>query len=640
MRSVLNNSIARRWGWSVLCLLPWLVVLAVPLWRSILVAELPRLSEGDLHEMKARNPSGWMIGIGWWMDSDLDGRQPQPLNIQVVLHQNQPDFNKLDDFLRQSYRRHSDQQWLLATMLSIEVYQLQELSKLYAIPRGRIVPFLRKAFSSARLGYHCEPHNAYYLWMLANIYLLNHQNKQALEALHQATTRPYFDNHWRELTRAWIDYQSFKRYGQGNLVEDVLWSSIRSQADQGWAKIMDLAVSHRNCPDASFTSFPCFGIQSRLVALAMLRSTQEPGSSWLFTAFGDNFVWWSSTYQNQIGTTIDQAYSSGNFDFALEMYQQYGGQKTRFGTTSIEAVKRMLKWPENSMRALLTPGTSRALRTICWTERALVLESGITSLFLILLYLLVIPWGMNHVAFSRKDLNLSILMMSVGTLIFVWKYIAGAPTVILGPGRNGSVLIPIIFISNGLQGILVSAAGILFVTWARQNQDEPNLIGLTISWVRQVRQVFAPSSVPIWFRAISWLLLFGAIQVFLIGAVMAYYDGYYGYYRPYARFFEEFPMNFDAVVFGALILLTPYMLWHMIYWRWLMPAQHRAAAHYALQWFRWTLITSIGISGVIYLVLLVASIPYREAAKRQWNEALQPYHYQSGTPKAPPLPIR
>lgn len=660
----MKNSIFQRCGWFVLCLLPWLIILTVPSWRSILASQMtpPTFAPSRIIETLASIPPG-ARNVLYPRNSPFTSQMPF---ARMVTQQLVGDPAQVDAFFLDATRRQPDQVWMLATWLAIQERAIYNRSlKVYKADDRKVDRrALLQAIKTAMIATEREPDNAYFYWMLATALLMDHREFESVAMLHTASTMAYYDDHWREYVRALNSFSESANGGRLTTLEESLQLPVEncyqqhlltsyinagaSQSEPGWwlfTQLQNSSFTNRN------RRLP-LQIQGDLIVLAGRRCERMPGDWWLRQALRGLTRGPTAGELSRIPASPSWEYEKGMVRLKAQIFCEQTLAQGRPDLVRIanHAVEQCTRWPEPVVGSVLTPTQRVRIRSFEAAQNNLCQVAFRTARFLLCLMVLIFPWGMAPATIRRRDVLISSLSSTAAVFFYAICILGWHCT--FGGEISASAVMPVFAPRSVSPAAVITArlryhmltrawafvlapyvwAGVMvaLATLLRKNRpDQPPEFGGS-----PFKRFFGPAAVPMWFRVIAWALLFGALQLLMLACLAAVLNlpGMWGsklqqtldpilHWTCWPVLSTTAYQSFIPAVLGFYVLIG-YILWQFVYWRWLIPSSQRSAYHYALQWYRRTLMVSIGVCGFLYLLIMIVAIPCRNSAQRQIDDLL------------------
>lgn len=185
-----------------------------------------------------------------------------------------------------------------------------------------------------------------------------------------------------------------------------------------------------------------------------------------------------------------------------------------------------------------------------------------------------------------------------------------------------------------LSPVLWAGIYITVTTWIRAHHLQRVPDERTRTHNRIVR-FSEPGPVPLWFRVMPWGLLLTAVAFSILAGLAGSLDrstlietrwgNVLNSVLDWTGFAPEnmsrrYEMTEPATY--VVLCLIAFLGWQVVNWRWFMPVSERPVATYALQWYRWTLIISTGLLGVLYVLVTPVVLKSRQAVELRVHNAL------------------
>jgi len=615
-----------------LFLVPWLIIIAVPSLRLMWSSQLrDGVGVGELLPIDA----AWTGDERWtYAGQRLAAHFPNDFNAQVLAASENtvstPGFSAFDELIE----RYPEQTWLIAERLlrtnlrrDLKMTSSAQAARMGApgpivtppqmpLPNQAIPLNLKRAMEVAELGRRREPQNAFYDWKLVECLLLARREPQAIAALRQAVSKPYYDTHRRD----WV----LARLGALELEHPLLFEAkiqtLQREMELKWdfesyAHLMWFARKLQRQGNHA-RALELFGDVMKLTA------KQVENRDGIAAPRRPTDVWKQALTDTKFGQARPPRLSQRGVyhKFWAEQFAKYAKSHGRadLGVAALDVSKAMIRTEQRLTSSYTSLWGYGDVVPAVVQERILIASIASAGIGFLIFILIGLRWavffplwipGLTGDQPRRRDLWLTssvYILLTAGIVGFVlW------PRPVLYGNPGSSIFLELVFdVALRIYPLLLLLS--------------PTLCAAVTVW-RNRKTVYARpepaentamvprSYFPIFLTLVSWFVLIGAVACW-IAAPIVFRQPLNSITVPLPPVLVQSPVQTTAsihfgfiVIAGVVLSLISYVGW-LIRWRWMAPRALKPIAHYAIRWHLKSLGDWMIILSFAYLIVLTWSL--------------------------------
>lgn len=606
----------------------WLVVLIAPTLRLMLQMQVQGNSvhRAIMHESLLRLPE-WFNRILPSL-KELAQRYPNDARVLAKAAEEAIDSKVRTQHYDRLIQRFPREVWLVANRLRYTTQWFNDdrvagdLQTMPGSPPRQQKSFtateLAQAIATAQKGRRLEPDNAYFDWMLAYFLFTDYRDEEALAVLHEATTKPRYDDHTLQDLQASVAVRELARpllfeekvavsaalvlphlVKHRHVARLAVWEGVKAEragdhesALQIYADVARLGARMRESSHYLIQSLVAMAIET-IAWQGVERKLSKAEEKRLFTLhYGHGAAERARVLSQRFAR---YAASHGHADLAEEA-RRNGEAVARFREQVHFPVDIITGFPDRKFAHVLT---------LWWASAALLPQLLLTAFVWVVLS--VILWRKQVFGGSVRSLDVASSVLVSGCASALWMAVA----VRLGAGWGR-----LLGRDNGANEAIAALGALVAIT--------PALLGAAYCaaatmW-RHRRTLQAAkmlskkdtSALLWWERDLSPLLnLIGTWALHLL-TIAAWVN------LVIAPLSNE-QQNYTL----PLILSSLCVLRWVIKWLYFTPVSLRPITGYGLRWYRQTLGAFLLLSSTAYLLLSLASLPLRRDADAKMDDIIR-----------------